>query len=141
MSRDEVLGSLGVLLAGAGLLGCVLLGIHLASPNYSEVMTEEAVVEQVPFAPAQNGTSVSTGLTSSNSVTTTVGSVTLDASYAVVFRCQHHGRFAVQGGDERHQKLWSSFKVGQRVRISYRQKLGGGGKVLGYDFLDVQALP
>lgn len=114
------------------LLGCT---------RYSEVKTEDAVVEANAFAPAQSGTSLGTGVDGKGRVTSSVDHVFLDASYAVVLRCdEHHKRFSVQGGDDRHKRLWETLSPGQRVRITYREKLDRDGNVTGLDFINAEAI-
>lgn len=106
--------------------------------RYSEPKTEEAMVESIIFVPQQSGTSIGTGVDSNGNLTSTTSSVHLGATYAVVLRCEHQVRFSVQGEDERHRQLWARFTVGERVRVTYREKLDGDGLVTGYDFLDAQ---
>ena len=103
-------------------------------------MTEEVVVEATPFAPAQYGTGLGTGLSSSGEMVTTTTSVMLPSSYAVVLRCEAHGRFAVQGSDERYWRMWNRFNVGQRLTVTYREKRNRAGELVGLDFISAEPI-
>lgn len=96
-----------------------MLGLLVAlsgCTRYSGPMTEEAVVESTHFWPTRSST-----------------------SYGVVFRCDGHQlRFAVQGEAELHRGLWARFIVGERVRVTYREKRDSDGRMTGHDFLDAQ---
>lgn len=103
--------------------------------SYSAPMTEEVVVEATPFAPAQSGMGIGSGTDHKGRSVTTTEFVSIDAAYAVVLRCDAHGRFAVQGSDERHKQLWSRFQVGDRLTVVYREKRNLSGERVGFDFI------
>jgi hypothetical protein len=48
----------------------------------------------------------------------TYQSIDIPSKYAVIFRCQH-GKFIVEGTDDRHKDLWQRMKKGEQVTVSY----------------------
>lgn len=100
-------------------------------PPPPPAQTELGHVEELIFLPRQHGTSTGIDLANFRPV---VGTVDIPATYGVVFGCEH-GRFAVQGQEDRHEALWKRFAKGDRVRITYRVECNGK-----MDFLDAERL-
>ncbi len=90
--------------------------------DWGPVVTEPAEVDSLAFVPEGHGTG--TGFSSSGNVAVTF--VDVPARYAVVFRCQH-GKFVVQGADERHKNLWQRLREHDPVTVYFRQEVGGTG--------------
>ena len=100
--------------------------------TYSETMTEDAKVTDMPFVPEGHGSGE--GWSTDGHMVFTENKI--PARYAVVFECQH-GRFVVQGDDARHRALWQRLRVGMPVTITYR-KVIIHGQATGLDFLDAK---
>lgn len=62
-----------------------------------------------------------------------VVSMDTPAVFAVVFECQH-GKFIVQGSDERHRALWRKLKRGQAVLVNSLELRREDGTIAGYKF-------
>lgn len=105
----------------------------------SAPMVEAGKVEQVLYNQSTEGTAVSSHVDVNGNPGMSVTSYGSPAKYGVIFRCRH-GRFVIQGSDERYKDLWGRFDVGQAVDIQYREVYQvdkeGRKKLYQYDFLD-----
>ena len=90
----------------------------------SDILHEDAEVVDVVYVPSRHGSDISPTVTTDADGNLQVGittvSVTIPEKYAVVFRCQH-GKFIVEGTDQRHKDLWSKFTGGEKVDVSYKE--------------------
>jgi hypothetical protein len=98
------------LVALCALAGCV-------DVSFGPELTEPGRVEETHFVPGQSGTS--TGISSSGHVV--IGDISTDPVWATVFECQH-GKFVIQGSDERARQLWAKLKPGDAVEIRYVER-------------------
>lgn len=114
----------------------LLAGCPQCGPSYGPALSEPAEVDSLAFVPEGHGSG--SGLTSNGHTVFT--SVYIPARYAVVFHCQH-GKFVIEGDDDRHRALWEKFKEHDQVTVRYREKLehhDDGNRVVGLDFLDAE---
>lgn len=118
-------------------LALLAVGLAAACTHEGPRQTEQARVDDLIFSPAQHGTGVGTGFTPKGRVVTTVTSVDIPAAYAVVFECRH-GRFVVQGQDDRHEALWGRLRKGQEVLVEFAERLDRDNRVVGYKFYGVK---
>lgn len=117
-------------LAAALLAGC-------DSVEYSQDMHERAVVQEVIYSPGSHGSGTGVGMSMSGNMVVTSTSVSLPKKYAVVFECVH-GKFIVEGTDEKHRELWARLKAGQQVDVTYREVYrlkDGARQLIDYKFL------
>lgn len=98
--------------------------------KWGPVKYERGTVEDLVYMPEQNGHQSGTGISSNGDVAFTSGPVHINASYGVVFKCQH-GNFAIAGAGDRYHALWKRMSKGEKVTISYRVSEEGD-----FDFLD-----
>lgn len=120
------------LIAVLFLVGCI------PTREYSQPMTETAVVDDVIFAPRNHGSGAGFGMSMSGNIVMTTTSVTIPAKWAVVFRCQH-GKFIIQGTRREHEALWKKMTRGQQVVVTYREVYevsNGTRRLIDFDFLD-----
>ncbi len=86
----------------------------------SEILNEPAVVSEVVYNPSKHGSGMGPTISLSGKVGMAFTSVTIPEKYAVVFKCQH-GKFIIEGEDQRHKDLWGRFDQGDSVRVSYKE--------------------
>lgn len=98
-----------------GLLGFVLSGC--VETVLGPPQTEKATVVETHFLPGQSGTA--TGISTGGHLV--VSDVSTSPVWAVVFECPH-GKFAIQGSNERARRLWQRFKVGDPVEVTYMER-------------------
>ncbi|VVB82649.1 Uncharacterised protein [uncultured archaeon] len=130
---------------GAGLIS--LAGCREYRIEYSPVLHEDAKVVDVVYTMNYN---MDDG---SNSPGIAVVSMNIPEKYAVVFKSQH-GKFIVEGEDERHKNLWSRMQEGEKVDVTYKEKYESvyddtnkdgtnelvERRLVKYDFLDAQPI-
>ena len=119
----------------------------------SDVLHEDGKVVDLVYSPSNHGTGIgpTVDLTGDGGMGIAVTSVDIPEKYAVVFRCQH-GKFIIEGTDEKYKNLWSRLEENQEVDITYRERykityddIDNDGKkepiekrLIKYDFLDAQ---
>lgn len=119
-----IVGLFGIIFVGAigGLVAIVILSGCIPRDEYSENKTEQAVVLALSYSPEQHGSSSGIAITSNGNggmgVGPSFGSVDIDESYAVVFKCQH-GTFVVR--DEKAKHLFSKVRSNEDVTLTYRE--------------------
>ena len=153
MKRMRV--GLAALLFTAGLVsnGCERKGIYNETGE-SPVLHEGARVAQTIYVPESNGHGSSTGYQfgEGGGVIISSTSVHVPAKYAVVFECQH-GKFIIEGEDEKYKNLWKKLKDNQTVDVEYKEiydikcEYKGDNdrtvlerKLVKYDFLDANPI-
>ena len=158
------------IIGNSAMAGLVLLALTGCSPStqtkreYSMVLHEDAVVEDVIFMPARHGSDAGPtfDLTGEGGIGIAITNVSLPEKYAVIFVCQQHKqKFIIQGEGYSASRtddslevsvrdLWSKISKGDTVDVSYRELFmrtykdtDGDGKreliaekFLDYDFLD-----
>lgn len=132
------------LLNKAGILACIVwLGVlgGCYKTEYGQELTERAEVDDTILAPSQHGSASGIAIDGKGRVGPTFSSVDIAEKYAVVFRCQH-GKFIIEGTDDRHKDLWQRMKRGEQVIVRYREQYrvekDGSKTLTKYDFLDAQ---
>jgi len=107
--------------------------------EFSDTLTEQAVVADVVYTPSRHGSGSGTGFDTHGDLSFTDMKIDIPEKYAVVFKCQH-GKFIVTG-----KELWDHLAEGDSVRVFYREeykmiKRDGDTErhLVGYDFLNVE---
>ena len=107
----------------------LLFSISLFSINCKEVktesspeLTERARVVDVIFQPSNHGSGVGPtfDLTGNGGLGIAITSVDIPEKYAVVFECQH-GKFIIQGDQQKAKELWQRLKRDQQVTVRYKE--------------------
>ncbi len=134
---------------------CVLaifsLGCKEVKQEASDILHEDAVVVETVYTPSRHGSGSSFGpsMNMDGDIGFSFHSVSINVPelYAVVFKCQH-GKFVIEGDDQRHKNLWERFSENDEVDVSYREiyrniykKVDGRKELIesvliDYDFLD-----
>jgi hypothetical protein len=102
-----------IAVAMLGLVGCD--GTFTRNES-SQVMHEEAVVEDAIFSPGIHGSANGVGLDMNLNLQMTSSTIRVPPKYNVVFLCQH-GRFVVS-----NEEIWKKVKKGGKVDLSYVEK-------------------
>lgn len=97
---------------------CVILAA-CGHNEFSDLLTEPAVVDRLLYTPARHTTGVGVGVGSKGAIPVVTVS-NEPAFYGVLFRCQH-GNFIV-----RSKRLWTALREGAAVRVSYRERVWVG---------------
>jgi len=111
--------------------------------EYSPVLSEPAVVLDTVYQPSSHGDGMGLALNSKGGVSPAFTSVDIPAKWAIVFKCQH-GKFIVEGTDEKHKALWEKLTRDQKVTVSYREVFHVTDKerrLAKYDFIDAVPNP
>ena len=93
---------------------------------------EDATVLDLVYSPSSTGTA--SGFTSNGDFH--VSTVQTNARYAVIFKCPH-GKFVIEGDDDKHKQLWQQFSKGDNVRVEYAELLYSDGTRKGFRFYGV----
>ena len=119
----QIKNGLTALLLATGLTftGCEKRGIYYENES-SPVLHEQARVAQTVYVPASDGHGSTTGYNFGKGGGLTVSSVNIHipAKYAVVFECQH-GKFIIEGGEDKYKTLWEKLKDNQTVDVEYKE--------------------
>lgn len=105
------------------LILCALgLGCREVAIEYSKEITERATVVDLVYTPSRHGTGAGPtfDITGDGGLGIAVTSVNVPERYAVVFRCQH-GKFIVQGDQQKTKEHWNRLTEGQEVTVRYRE--------------------
>jgi hypothetical protein len=93
--------------------------------EHSKTLHEDAKVVQTVYEPSRHSTDVSPTFHLDSDGDPHVGfavtSISVPETYAVVFQCQH-GKFIVEGEDQRHKELWQKLSEGQKVDVTYQEE-------------------
>ena len=102
------------------ILIAVLIFTACTETQYSEVLHENATVDETIFSPSQHGTSVGPVMSMNGNIHMAVTSTHVPEVYGIVFHCQH-GKFIVKGTDQFHKTLWSRLQRGDSVTVDYKE--------------------
>lgn len=94
-----------------------LLLVGCSHEEYSQNLTEPAIVLAMTYSPEQHGSGVGNSF-SGKGIGLVVTSVDIDESYAIVFRCQH-GTFVIT--DEKAKALFAHCRQNENVILTYRE--------------------
>lgn len=137
---------MAVLPIAFGLFGCTFVE---TDREYSATLTEPAEVADLVYVPRRHGTGEGIGVDLNLNPSLVSTDVTIPQKYAVVFQCQH-GKFIIEGNQEKAKELWNRLKEGQQVTVSYREvydvtytttdgvKRETARQLVDYDFLDAR---
>lgn len=124
-----------VMLVFGALTGCDI-GPHREK---SKVMSEPAMVRDLIYQPARHGSGSGVGMSMRGSVVITSDTVHLPSNYAIVFECKH-GKFIIEGTQQKYKALWQKLRVGQAVNVTYREvwriKADGTRDFVKFEFMD-----
>lgn len=113
----------------------LLATISCGRKEYSEELTEPAVVDQTIHIPSTHGSGIGVDMTGKGGVS--IVSVDTSPDWVVVFRCQH-GKFIIHSKEE-----WQRRVQGENVVIRYREvyRLKKDGRhLIDYDFLRAESV-
>lgn len=123
-----------VTLFGVMVLAGVQCHQNLAKQETTQILTEDAVVTETCFLPAQHGSGSTTTITMNGDIGFGSTSINIPAQYAVVFQCQH-GKFVIKDED-----IWKKLASGDKVRVEYKEVYlvykDGRREFLDFDFVD-----
>jgi aspartate-semialdehyde dehydrogenase len=99
---------------------CLFIITGCVETQYSEVLREDATVDETVFSPSQHGTTVGPVIGMNGNVHMAVTSTYVPENYGIVFHCKH-GKFIVRGSDQFHKTLWSRLQRGDSVVVDYKE--------------------